>query len=116
MTNVKTKIEQVTSATWNEEMLRAINVAREFLIPGREVSVKLCAKGLAVVKCSIWCGVTNGERMILPMEFESIEVVENGWIVACKYGIYDLYDEQGNKFRGLSFLKKSNAIKFARDL
>lgn len=116
MTDVKTKTNQELSTTWNNEMLKAINVAREFLIPGRDVHVKLCAKGLAVVESGIRCGVTDGERMILPLEFESVEVEENGWMVACKHGIYDIYDEQGNKFKGLSFLKKANAKKFAREL
>ena len=104
------------SSTSYCEGLERSKVFRKFNQGQKEVGVELVANGLAVLKCDQKYGVANGSTMILPIEYESIVVVENGWSVACKYGIYNVFDKQGRQYKGLSFLKKSNAIKFARSL
>ena len=116
MTDVKPGVKDIASANWNKEILNAVSVAKTVAVPGRDLHVKLGVKGLAVVKSDMYCGVTNGKRMILDFKFDTIDIVENGWMVAGRYGIYKLYNKDGNMYKGLSFLKKSNAIRFARML
>ena len=106
----------VRGSRWNKDMLNALGVARSSVAPGRDVQVELNAKGLAVVKNGMYCGVTKGASMVLGVKFESIVVLENGWMVASKHGIYNLYNKEGSVYKGLSFLKKENAIKFAKTL
>lgn len=115
MTDIKSSARE-TSATFDNKALNAIGVARTTVVPGREVFVQTGAKGLAVVRSGLKCGVTNGKLMVLAIEFDSVVILENGWMVACKHGIYDLYDREGNVYKGLSFLNKQNAIKFAKTL
>ena len=104
------------STCWSSVVLERSEVLRKVKQCKNEVCVELVANGLAVLKCDQKYGVVNDSAMILPIDFESIDVVENGWTVAGKYGIYNVYDKRGRQYKGLSFLKKSNAIKFARSL
>ena len=116
MTEIKPKVNSVRGTIWNKDMLNAIGVAKSYVAGDRDIHVELCPKGLAIIKSGMKCGVINGTRMILDIQFESVVVLENGWMVTCKYGIYDLYNEEGEIYKGLSFLKKENAIRFAKTL
>lgn len=116
MTDVKQGEKVTTSTKWNKAVLDSLGVAKLGMNPGEDLHIQLCAKGLAVVKNGMKCGVTNGKRMVLDVSFESVVVLENGWMVACKNGIYNLYNEEGTPYKGLSFLNKQNAIKFAKSL
>ncbi len=116
MTETKPTVSTVSRPRWNEDMQKVLGVAKSSVTTGQDVHIELCAKGLAVIKSGMKCGVTNGTRMILDIQFESIVVCENGWMVACKHGIYYVYDKEGRMYKGLSFLKKQNAIKFAKTL
>ena len=106
----------IGSARGAGKVLERREVFGEVQRHNKEICVELVENGLALLKCDEKYGVANGSQIILPINFESITVVENGWSVACKYGIYDIYDSAGRPYKGLSFLKKSNAIKFARTL
>lgn len=116
MVDVKPEAKTEVPARWNKNILETVETVRGLVTPGREVFVEMGANGLAVVKSGTKCGVTNGKRMVLDIQFESVVILENGWMVACKYGIYDLYDKEGNVYKGLSFLNKQNAIRFASSL
>lgn len=116
MTKTKSTVSAASRPRWNEDVQKVLNVARSSVTTGQDVHVELCTNGLAVIKSGMKSGVTNGTRMILDILFESIVVCENGWMVACKHGIYYLYNKEGNMYKGLSFLKKENAIRFAKTL
>ena len=116
MVNLKKKETTSLSANWNAKMLEFVAALRKMNVAGQEVFVHMNKCGLATVKCGTKCGVTNGTSMVLEMQYESIEILENNWMVACRHGIYKLYDKDGNPYNGLKFLKKQNAIKFARTL
>lgn len=121
-TNQEIEVDQVQetavgtgSPRWNGRLKETVEAMRKLAQPGKEVFVELAPNGLAIVKSGMKCSVNNGQRMILE-GYESVDVLENGWIVACKHGCYTLHDSEGNMYKGLLFLKKSNAIKFAKTL
>lgn len=109
-------VVRTRSTRWNEEVLQAVVALKSSVCYGREVFVEIGACGLAAVKSGTKYGVTDGKHMILAMEYESVKILANGWIVACKYGCYILYNSKGEMYKGLLFLKKENAIKFAKTL
>ena len=116
MTSVKSKEPKKTIANLNREAVENIATLMCATVMGQEVFVQLGHCGLAVVKSGTKCGVTNGTRMILDRQYESVTILKNGWMVACKHGCYFLYDKEGEMYRGLKFLNKTNAIRFANSL
>ncbi len=111
-----TKVKARDEGENNKSMLRAVGVAT-CIRPAANVSgIRKAMNGLAVVACGMQYGVNAGERIVLAPQFESVILLENGWMVASRYGIYNIYDREGNIYKGLSFLKEENAIKFAKTL
>ena len=116
MQAIKPKEKQVISINGDRKLLDSVGVARSFGAQGRDLQVQPVVKGLAVVNRGMNHGVAKGEQLVLDIKFESIVILQNGWMVACKHGVYYLYDENGNIYKGLSFLNKQNAIRFANSL
>lgn len=116
MTETKPKVNAVNGDKCNMSILKVVGVARGKMVSGREQHDEVCVKGVTVIKSGLKYGVSNMARVVLDTQFESVVILENGWLVACQNGIYKLYDKEGNVYKGLSFLKKDNAIKFAKTL
>ena len=111
-----TKLNETDSGKLNKSILKAVGVAMYTRPAVKNFDVQEEINGLTVVRCGMTYGVNNGECMVLPPIFESITILENGWMVTARHGIYDLYDYEGHIYKGLSFLKKENAIRFAKML
>lgn len=92
-----------------------VNNIRGKVRPGEEIEIEFASNELMLVRQREYCSVFNSAGEIVG-RCESIVVLDNGWMVACKYGRYDLYYKDGTMYKGLMFLKKSNAIKFAKTL
>ena len=116
MTSVKSKEAKKTIFNLNREAVKNIATLTGVAVMEQEVFVQLGYGGLTVVKSGTKCGVINGSRMILDRKYESVTILKNGWMVACKYGCYFLYNKEGEMYQGLKFLNKTNAIRFANSL
>lgn len=102
-------------SNWNGKIKKVVEALGANIRPGMEISIEPTKHDLLIAKCGVYMTVLS-EGNVIAKRCESIEVLDNGWIVACIHGQYELYYKDGSKYRGLSFLKKSNAIRFAKTL
>lgn len=101
--------------SWNGKIKKAVEALGVCVRSGMEINVEPAKHDLLIAKCGIYMTILS-EGNVIANRCESVDVLDNGWIVACIHGRYELYYKDGSQYRGLSFLNKSNAIRFAKAL
>lgn len=105
----------VPSTRWNAQIRKAVESLGVNLRTGQEIHIELVKNNLIIAKYGMYRIILNEGNVIVD-RCESVTVLENEWLVVSRHGIYYLYDKAGNPYKGLSFLKKENAIRFAKTL
>ena len=73
--------------------------------------------GLAIVKKNSKYGVVNTiPKLVIPIEFDEVEILNNGMILASKFGEYFIYNAKGELLNKKAFIWKTSAKKFSRKI
>lgn len=73
--------------------------------------------GLAIVKKNSKYGVVNTiPELVIPIEFDEAEILNNGMILANKFGEYFIYNAKGELLNKKPFIWKTRAKNFSRKI